>query len=91
MVRNLWMRNVLPWRPTRSWRNITGPRESSLIAMATASSSGDSSSSPSAEAITSNARLAMSLDGGEVAVAGPGDCAHVDAAVEADEPPAMGV
>ena len=51
----MWKR--LPWRPTRSWRKNTGPRLSSLIAIAIAISSGETASRPSEAPNRSNARL----------------------------------
>ena len=59
MVRNLWMRNGWPKRPTRSWRNITGPAESSFTHSAISSSSGASINRPRLDSSTSNKRLAM--------------------------------
>ena len=41
----MWKR--WPWRPTRSWRKNTGPRLSSLIAIAITIISGETASSPS--------------------------------------------
>ncbi len=43
MDRNLIIRNISPLMPTRSWRKNTGPLLVTLTAMATASSTGDSS------------------------------------------------
>jgi hypothetical protein len=60
MVRNLWIVKGTPKRPTRVWRNSAGPGESILIHTATASSSGASSSKPTADIRMSKTRLAKS-------------------------------
>jgi hypothetical protein len=57
MLRNLRISKWRPRRPTRGWRKKTGPRVSSLIAIAIASSSGESTTTASPAAIVSNARL----------------------------------
>ena len=58
MVRNLTIPNRCPSRPMRSCRNSTGPGEESLIAAATSSMRGASSTSAPVENATSNTRLA---------------------------------
>ena len=57
MVRNLSTVNGLPPRPIRCWRKSTGPGESSLIAIAIASSTGSASSRPEAAPATSSSRF----------------------------------
>jgi hypothetical protein len=57
--RNLISSNCVSPRPARTWRNRTGPRELTLIAIATAISSGLSRISSSSEMPTSSPRLAI--------------------------------
>ena len=59
IVRNLKIRNVVPFAPRRTWRKNTGPRDSSLMQSATAANSGARKSRPSVAAARSNARLRM--------------------------------
>ena len=56
-MRNFTIRNSRPPRPWRAWRKNTGPRVSSLIAIAAATSTGEIASRPAAEATMSNVRL----------------------------------
>ena len=59
MERNFSMVNVLPSRPTRVWRNRTGPRSVRYTATAVISSTGEVATSPMTEARTSNTRLLL--------------------------------
>ena len=62
MVRNLRIRNGFSPFPIRTCLKKTGPRESSLIANATARRSGERTSSPSADAVMSSVRLSMTAE-----------------------------
>ena len=63
MERNLSMLKRFPRRPTRSWWKKSGPREVSLIPIATRMRSGVRSHSAAAEATTSNIRLSAKAPG----------------------------
>ena len=57
IVRNFTIRNSRPPRPWRAWRKNTGPRESSLMAIAAAIRIGEIASRPAPEATMSKLRL----------------------------------
>ena len=57
MVRNLNISNGTPSRPMRRWRKSTGPGESSLIAIAIAASTGDSTTNSSPAPTRSKVRF----------------------------------
>ena len=63
IVRNFNTSNSLPSRPTRVWRNSTGPREPSLIARTIASSSGERITSRAIVTTRSNTRLSKRDEG----------------------------
>ena len=60
MLRNLQILKVRPPRPTRVWRNSTGPGDDSLIARAMAASAGASSTIAVSDTAMSSARLSRS-------------------------------
>ena len=59
MERNLYRSNDLPSRPTRRWRNSTGPLELSATAMAVQMMTGISSTSSTSAKLRSRACLIM--------------------------------
>ena len=61
IVRNLTMLKLTPLRPTRSWRNRTGPPSSRLTRMATRANTGAATSSRAPATTMSNARLRKRL------------------------------
>ena len=63
IVRNLISRNLRPRRPTRSWMKKTGPRDSSLMAIAMAAMNGAASSRAVSAIITDSTRLTTSDSG----------------------------
>ena len=63
IVRNLSIRNGLPFAPTRVWWKSTGPLDV-FTASASARRSGDSTTSRSTESVRSIARLSMSVERG---------------------------
>ena len=63
--RNLIRLKLLLPRPARGWRKKTGPRDSTLIAIAVASITGEKSASRAAEPTMSSIRLAATIAEGE--------------------------
>ena len=59
IVRNFTIRNSRPPRPWRAWRKNTGPRVSSLTAIAAAARIGEITSRPRPDATMSNVRLSI--------------------------------